>query len=62
MKTSTNTQSKYAQKRASGNMMYGPAPVVPKHPSFKADCVHHDYYWWGEERAVNHRYSRNNAG
>lgn len=42
--------SKYAIKRRSGNMMYGPVKPVPKSPEFKADWVNPQYYWWGKSR------------
>ena len=42
-------RSKYATKRASGNMMYGPAP---KRPAPKdVPYVPRDRYWWGELRS-----------
>lgn len=46
--------SKYAVKRRSGKMMYGPVKSVPKSPEFKADWVNPNYYWWGEPRQPQH--------
>lgn len=46
----SNGDSKYARKRRSGNMMYGPAPTIPKSPEFKPNRPPPGYTWWGEER------------
>lgn len=48
--TNVNSESKYAKKRRSGKMIYGPSPSVPKSPDFKAKYPPSDEYWWGEKR------------
>lgn len=44
------TKSKYATKRGSGNMMYGPIGQVPKVPQWHNPHVPKNQYWWGEYR------------
>jgi len=45
-----NTQSTYAKKRSSGNMMYGPSKKVPKYPEYVSSYPPSNRYWWGELR------------
>jgi len=44
------TKSKYATKRGSGNMMYGPIAMAPKVPQWHNPHVPKNQYWWGEYR------------
>lgn len=50
MSKKPTTASKYAKKRRSGAMMYGPTPSAPKYPEFRAKYVPRNEYWWGELR------------